>query len=135
MKTKWTPIIFLLVLDIIVITGCSQTTTKTITTVITPTTTTSVQSENGLQLRVSVNATSLTSGEELQINASEYNTLATTNDISAAPNWGINGLATGACPNISDLPFGVALFQGRYAAQNISKAAPLNIYVRRVHKV
>jgi rhodanese-related sulfurtransferase len=95
---------------------------------LTTATTTSAQSENGLQLRVSVNASSLTSGKALQITLSEYNTLSTTNNVSAEKNWGIDGLTTGACPNTSVLPFGVAVFNGQYTAQNISQATPLDIF-------
>ena len=51
--------------------GCTPTTTTTTPT--TPTTTTA-QSGNGLQLQVSVNAATLTPGEPLQINVSEYAT-------------------------------------------------------------
>jgi rhodanese-related sulfurtransferase len=91
----------------------------TASTTTTPSTT-SIQSKNGLQLQVSVNTTTLTPGEALQINVSEYNTLSTTNNVAAATNWGVNGLTIGACPNINVLPFGVAIFQGKYNAQNIS---------------
>jgi hypothetical protein len=101
----------------------SLTTTESTTTA----TTTSTQSENGLQLQVSLNATSLASGEPLQINVSEYNTLPTNNNI-AATNWGVNGLTIGACPNLNELPFGVAVFQGYYNAQNISQGTPLELF-------
>ena len=92
------------------------------------TSTTSAPSSNGLQLQVSVNATTLTSGEALQISVSEYNTLSTINNVTAATNWAVNGLAFSACPNLNELPFGVALFQGSYNAQNISQAAPLDLF-------
>jgi hypothetical protein len=103
----------------------TSTTTQPTTT--TPSTTT-VQSMNGLQLQVSVNATNLTPGESLQIGISEYNTLSTINDVTAATNWGVNGLALGACPNINEQPFGVSVFQGNYTSQNISQATSLDIY-------
>jgi rhodanese-related sulfurtransferase len=90
--------------------------------------TTSTQSKNGLQLQASVNATILTLGEALQINVSEYNTLSTTNNVAAATNWGVNGLTIGACPNINVLPFGVAVFQGKYNVQNISQGTPLELF-------
>jgi rhodanese-related sulfurtransferase len=90
--------------------------------------TASTQSGNGLQLQVSVNTTTLTPGEALQINVSEYNTLSTTNNVTAATNWGVNGLTIGACPNINVLPFGVAIFQGKYNAQNISRGTPLELF-------
>ena len=104
--------------------GCTQTTTTTTMTTLT----TTVQSGNGLQLQVSVNAATLTPGEPLQINVGEYNTLSTNNNITAATNWGVNGLAIGACPNINVLPFGVAVFRGHYDARNISQGTPLVLF-------
>ena len=101
--------------------------TSTPTTTTTPLTTT-VQSMNGLQLQVSINATSLTPGEPLQINISEYNVLSTGNNIAAATNWKVNGLTIGACRNINVLPFGVAILQGNYNAQNISQGTPLELF-------
>ena len=92
------------------------------------TTTTSAQSLDGLQLQVSVNATTLTHGEALEISVSEYNALSTINNVTAATNWGVNGLVLSACPNLNELPLGVALFQGSYNAQNISQAAPLALF-------
>jgi hypothetical protein len=114
------------------ISGCASgsTTTGTTTTESTTTgpTTATAQSSNGLQLRASVNVTSLTSGEALQVSVSEYNTLAITNNVTAEKSWGVNGLFLGACPNVYVQPFGVALFQGRYTAQNVSQATPLSIF-------
>ena len=121
--------------------GCSQTTTKTSsTTNIVPTTltlspttstaltTTSMQVDNGLQLRVSLNTTNLTPDEPLQINVSEYNTFSADNNVAAATNWGVNGLTIGACSNINELPFGVQVLQGDYNDQNISQGTPLELY-------
>jgi rhodanese-related sulfurtransferase len=96
----------------------------------TASTTTSVQSTDGLQLQVAVNATSLTPGENLQISVGEYNTLTTANSVSSGKNWGVSGLSLGACSNTYVQPFGVALYQGHYTAQNISQATSLEIYAR-----
>ena len=104
---------------LVLMAGCTQTTTETTTT---------AQSRNGLQLQVSVNAATVNPAEPLQINVSEYNTLATYNNVAAATNWGVNGLTIGACPNINVQPFGVAVFQGNYNAQNISQGTPLELY-------
>jgi hypothetical protein len=105
--------------------GCAQTGNKT--TIATLTTAT-VQSGNGLQLQVTVNAAALSPGEPLRINVSEYNTLYTNNNVAAATNWGVNGLTIGACPNINVLPFGAAVFQGHYDARNISQGTPLELF-------
>ena len=125
MKIKYL-ITSLILLNIILASACSQATTHTIS-VTTPSTTT-WQSTNGLQLELSINTTSITPGEPLQIAISEYNTHSTGNNIAAATNWEINGLTIGACPNINELPFGVAIFQGNYNAQNISQGNPLELF-------
>jgi rhodanese-related sulfurtransferase len=91
-------------------------------------TTVPAQLLSGLQLRVSVNTTSLNSGEALQISVSEYNILATTNEVSSGKKWGVDGLTLGACPNVYVQPFGVAVFHGHYTAQNILQATPLDIF-------
>ncbi len=105
----------------------TQSTTTQPSTTAAPTTTT-VQSTNGLQLQVSVNSTNITPGEPLQINISEYNTLSTTNDVIAATNWGVTGLALSTCQNINEQPFGIAVYQGNYTSLNISQATPLTLF-------
>jgi rhodanese-related sulfurtransferase len=65
----------------------------TILTTTTPSTT-STRYENGLQLQASVNTTTLTPGETLQINVSEYNTFSTDNNILAATCWGATASAS-----------------------------------------
>ena len=106
-------------------------TTTTPTSVVTTTATTVVTpSSNGLQLTLSVNTSTFSQGESIQIVANEYNTMSTANNVAAENNWGISGLALGPCKNIFVQPFGVALFQGRFTAQNISQATALEIYPR-----
>jgi hypothetical protein len=78
---------------------------------------------------MSVSATDISPGEAFQINIDEYNTFASSNTVSAEKNWEVNGLALGNCPNIYIQPFGVAVYQGSYTAQNISQATPLKIYM------
>ena len=104
------------------------TTGPTTTTTVMPTMT-STQSLNGLQFQVSISSSDISSGEPFQISISEYNTLASSNNVSAEKNWGVNGLALGNCPNIYVQPFGVAVYQGHYTAQTISQATPLKIFI------
>jgi hypothetical protein len=83
-----------------------------------------------LELRLSVNASS-TGGPDgnvtVSISADEYNTLATTNNVSKATEWGLEGLSLGSC-GMQAYPFGVALYSGTYTAGNVSRATPLQIY-------
>jgi len=89
-----------------------------------------VNSPENLQLRLSANASS-TGGSggsvAVQIRASEYNTLASANNVSASTKWGLDGLKLGAC-GVEAYPFGVALYSGSYSAGNVSQATPLQIY-------
>ena len=87
-------------------------------------------SSQGLELRLSVNA-SPTGGSGnnaiVSIMASEYNTLATANNVSKAADWGLQGLSLGAC-GTTVYPFGVALYSGTYTDGNVSQATPLQIH-------
>jgi hypothetical protein len=84
-------------------------------------------SQQSLQLRVSVNATSLAPGKTLEVNASEYNTLNAANNVTKSGEWQIQA-AVGSCPNTDVQPFGIALFQGHYAPQNVSQGTQLQIF-------
>jgi hypothetical protein len=81
----------------------------------------------GLELRLSVNASSAGGNVTVFIAADEYNTLASANNVSKATEWGLQGLSLGPC-GTGAYPFGVALYSGTYTAANISQATPLRIY-------
>jgi hypothetical protein len=57
----------------------------------------------------------------------EYNTLASSNNVSMSRQYGMNGLSLGSC-GMETYPFGVALYRGVYTAGNVSQAQPLQIY-------
>jgi len=84
-------------------------------------------SASGLRLVLSINSTTLATGQRLMVDVSEVNTLATPNDIASAQEWGIPGLRISAC-YASTYPFGIAVFQGRYSSANVSEAKPLQIF-------
>jgi len=89
-----------------------------------------VNSPENLQLRLSVNAFSTGGsggGVTIQMLASEYNTLATSNNVTKSTEWSLDGLSLGAC-GTGVYPFGVALYEGSYTAENASNAQPLQIY-------
>ncbi|MGA2874978.1 MAG: hypothetical protein ABSE82_05475 [Nitrososphaerales archaeon] len=114
-------------------TGSITTSTSNATATVTSATITAAQqnqtqSSSGLELRLSVNATSITSGQSILIVVSEYNTLMTPNNISVAHIWSVNGLTLGSCPTEFVQPFGVAVFQGLYSTLNVSQASPLGIF-------
>jgi len=82
--------------------------------------------DNGLQLQLSLNATEITPGQSIGINVSVLNTLPSTNNVSASALSPFD-VRIGSCPN-QDYPFGVAVFQGRYFAGNVSQGTPLQIF-------
>jgi hypothetical protein len=82
---------------------------------------------NGLALSLSINSTSFVPGQGIAVTIDERNTLAETNNVSAAKDWPLEGLSVGPCGTIN-YPFGVAVFKGYYTADNISGAVPLKLY-------
>lgn len=84
---------------------------------------------DGLQLQLSVNASATNPDNNVAVSISvdEYNTLATTNDVSAMTDWGLDGLSLGSCGD-GVYPFGVALYSGTYTIGNVSEATPLHIF-------
>jgi hypothetical protein len=81
----------------------------------------------GLQLRVSLNGTTLHPGNTVTIAVAEYNAATTVTNVSRASSWPIGTLALGPC-GTSGFPIGIAVFQGHYTSANASSAAPLRIF-------
>ena len=87
----------------------------------------SVASADGLRLTLRISGTQIPTGGSVTINVTETNTRAATLNISAGKNWPVSGLRMSPCYT-SVYPFGIAVYQGHYAKDNISAAKPLNIY-------
>ena len=81
---------------------------------------------NGLLLGFSVNVTSISQGQHFGMTISEFNTLSRTNNVSEASAWVVQG-STQACPD-GFYPFGVSVFQGHYAENNVTMVTPLQIF-------
>src|ERR1035438_2825550 len=68
---------------------------------------------DNLQLRLSVNATTVAPGQAFTIAVSEFNTLTTTNNVSAANTWALDGLELGPCGHSygpTQGPLGIEVF-------------------------
>lgn len=83
--------------------------------------------ESGLQLRLSLNATSITRGEWVRISIEEYNTLLEVNNVTSARDWAVSYLTVGPC-GVLNSPMGFAILSGRYTNSNISSAKQLELY-------
>jgi hypothetical protein len=107
--------------------GCGHTSTPT-TSYFNNVNSAQIKSGNGLNLSVSLDAKTYQSGNAINIVITEYNTLSKTNKRPAADKWPIKGLSDGIC-GVEDFPFGIAIFQGDYTANNISMGAPIPIEI------
>jgi hypothetical protein len=89
-----------------------------------------VNSPQNLQLRLSVDASATRSpagGVAVNMTVSEYNTLASANNVSMGRQWNLTGLSLGPC-GTEAYPFGVSLYRGSYTAGNVSAAQQIRIY-------
>ena len=86
-------------------------------------------SSGGLQLQLQVNFyhdVGTNGGLMVSMVVDERNALSTANNVTQANNWPLSGLGVAPCP--TDLPYGVALYQGYYTAANVTQAQRLDIY-------
>jgi len=83
--------------------------------------------KNGLELQASINATTITSGQTVNVTVGDYNTLRAMNNFSASDDWPLKGLNDGSCGTVNK-PFGAAVFRGYYTASDVSSAKQLQLY-------
>ena len=84
-------------------------------------------SVNDLKLSLSLNSTTLQTGQSVSIVIDEQNMLPVVNNVSSSDSWLLSGLSLCSCGTIN-YPFGVAIFQGYYSSANVSTATPLMLY-------
>ena len=84
------------------------------------------KSANGLELSLSLDATTYQLYQDVSIVIDEKNTLSKTNRVSASNKWPLSGLSLGPCNQGS--PFGVAVFSGYYSSADVLKETPLIIF-------
>ena len=107
----------------------STSSTSSLTSTTSMTTSGGAGSASGLQLQLAVNASSNAASNSVtfQIRATEYNTLAAMNNVSASRQWALSGVSLGTC-GTEVYPFGMAIYSGTYTSANASAATPLRIY-------
>jgi hypothetical protein len=91
------------------------------------TTITSTSLRQGLELRVSVNATKISSGEGVQVSLSEFNTLQAVNNVSASRSWPVQ-VSLGPCRNVYVPPFGIVVYRGNIVEENLSQGKQVTIF-------
>jgi len=93
-----------------------------------PTPTALANSANNLQLQLYLNSSSLASGFAVSVTVDDYNTLASTNNVTAANDWlvALNGLDGAPCGDDGAV-IGFAIAQGHYTPSNVTAAKFLNL--------
>lgn len=87
----------------------------------------SANSQYGLKLVVNMNATEIVPGQSVEINLTEFNTLASVNNVSASGDWAVP-VALGPCENEFSQPFGIAVYAGHIDPQNVSQGQQVDIF-------
>lgn len=82
---------------------------------------------SGLELSLSLNASAVSPGQGVSAEVEETNTQTTRLNVSASSSWPVGELAVGPCGTLN-LPIGLAVFSGNYAAGNVSSAKALQIF-------
>ncbi len=93
-----------------------------------PTPTAFTNAADNLQLQLYLNSSSSASGFAVSITADEYNTLASTNNVTAANGWvvALNG-GNGAPCGDDGPPIGFAIAEGYYTSSNVTAAKFLDL--------
>ena len=83
---------------------------------------------DALSLEASLNKSAVLPGQTITVTVSEQNKLPRTNELPWVANWRIQNLSMGPCIFLTRYPFGIALYQGGYTAENVSTAKSIAIY-------
>ncbi len=86
----------------------------------------SAGSTNGLTLTLSLNTTSLSSGQEVSVVVDEANQDNHPVEVAVASRWALPGLSLSPC-GPGGLPFGIEIVSGYYTKSNVSGAQPLTV--------
>ena len=116
--------IAVLLLSILITAGCGNPPAQT--TLTDSVNAASSKSANGLELSLSLDATTYKLYQDVSIVIDEKNTLSKTNRVAASYQWPLKGLTLGPCTQGS--PFGVAVFSGYYSPEDILKGTPLVLF-------
>jgi hypothetical protein len=91
-----------------------------------PNYTSTLNDSTKLRVILSINTTTLHSGDTIDIQVSEQNTIPFNNTVARAYNWPISGL-WGPCGPL-DFPMGIAIFQGYHLQNDLPTTNLLTLY-------
>jgi hypothetical protein len=84
-------------------------------------------SRSGLSLTMSLDSTDYRPGEQIAVNIGEKNIVPAENLVRPADRWPVSGLSISPCGTLY-FAFGISILQGYYNSENVSEAAPLQIF-------
>ena len=82
---------------------------------------------SGLELHLSLNATSIVSGQSLFLTVWVYNPSPIQAEAAYAGNWGVQGMGVGPCGPMS-FPMGLVIMKGNLSLAQVKTGAPLQLY-------
>ncbi len=111
-----------------------QTVVQTSSIYLSPEEVESLNSTSGLQLELATNVSVIYTHPQfpnessgILVLISLFNTLATSNNLSAAEEWALPDLSPGLCSNYNQ-PFGIDVMKGYYTSSNITSSTPLPLF-------
>ena len=75
-----------------------------------------------------MNATSISQNQTLRVDVSVSNDLYLTNTVPLSKDFKVQNLTMGPCSFYENYPYGVVVYQGKYALDNISSGTQIEIY-------
>jgi hypothetical protein len=77
---------------------------------------------DAVSMSASLNSTEVGQNQTLKVTIADRNTLRIPDELPLSADWRVQNLSLGACLFPAQYPFGIAVFQGRYAVGNVSSA-------------
>jgi len=81
-----------------------------------------------ISIGVSLNSTDVSQNQTIKVTVSDRNNLRFADELPLSGDWRVQNLSMGPCASYTANPYGIAVYQGRYAIDNISSAKSMVIY-------
>jgi hypothetical protein len=85
------------------------------------------QTASGLELHLSLNATSIASGQSISVTVWMYNPSSSTANVSASRDWALGGLVIGPCGPLN-YPMGFLIMGGNLTISEVMSGQALQLY-------
>ena len=86
-----------------------------------------------VSISASLNSTDVGQNQTIKVTVSDVNGLRIPNELPLSGDWRVQNLSMGPCFAYTAYPYGIAVYQGRYAIDNISSAKSMAIYAPGIY--